>query len=161
MPSTPTTALSSLWYTSLVPITPRAEPLRSANFLVEIDGIMRTRFISVNGLESDVDIIEEREGTDPRHSRKLPGPTHTQNLVLRWPTDDDRELNDWHQRVVDGQVDRRNGSIILLDDAGTPRIRWNFVSAWPAKWNGPSFDAEGDEIAIETIELAHDGISLA
>jgi phage tail-like protein len=134
------------------------DPLRAANFLVEIDGITRTHFISVDGLGSEVDIVEEREGTDPRRSHKVAGAAHTRNLILRWPTDDDRELSDWHQVILDGQTDRRNGSIILLDDTGNARIRWNFVEAWPAKWEGPSFNAEGNDIAIESIELAHEGI---
>jgi phage tail-like protein len=144
-----------------MPSNPQAEPLRSANFRIEIDGITRSRFISVDGLESEVDVIEEREGSDRRHSQKVPGSTHTQNLVFRWPTDDDRELNDWYQRILDGQLDRRNGSIVLLDDAGNPRVRWNFINAWPAKWRGPSLQAEGNDIAIETVELAHEGIALA
>jgi phage tail-like protein len=144
-----------------MPTNPQADPLRSANFLVEIDGITRTRFTLVAGLESDVDVVEEREGSSPRHTQKVPGSAHTQNLVLRWPTDDDRELNDWYQRILDGQLDRRNGSIILLDETGSARVCWNFVNAWPAKWQGPSFDAEGHDIAIETLELAHEGISLA
>jgi phage tail-like protein len=134
------------------------DPLRAADFLVEIDGITRTRFISVDGLGSEVDVVEERDGADPRHSHKVAGSTHTRNIVLRWPADDDRELSDWYQVIVDGQTDRRNGSVILLDDTGNPKIRWNFVDAWPAKWEGPSLNAEGNDIAIESIELAHEGI---
>ena len=144
-----------------MPVNAPKDPLLSANFRVEIDGIVRSRFLSVDGLGSDVDVIEEREGADPRHSHKVAGSTHTQNLVLRWPTDDDRQLNDWYQHILDGQPDRRSGSIILLDEAGNDRVRWNFTEAWPAKWQGPSLNAEGNDIAIETLELAHEGIVLA
>ena len=140
--------------------TNQPELLRTANFLVEIDGITRTRFTSVEGLESDVDVVEERQGSDPRHTQKVPGAMHTNNLVLRWPTDNDRELNDWYQSILDGQLDRRNGSIILLDAASNPTVRWIFTNAWPARWRGPSFDAESNDIAMETLELAHEGISL-
>lgn len=134
------------------------DPLLAANFSVEIDGITRTHFISVDGLGSEVDVVEERDGADPRHSHKVAGATHTGNIILRWAADDDRELSDWHQDIVAGQTDRRNGSIILLDDTGNPTIRWNFVEAWPAKWQGPSLNAEGNDIAIESVELAHEGI---
>jgi phage tail-like protein len=144
-----------------VPAGPPPEPLRSTNFLVEIDGITRSRFTSVEGLESEVDVVEERTGSDAGHTQKIPGSTHTHNLILGWPTDGDRELNDWYQRIVDGQLDRRNGSVVLLDNAGNARVRWNFSNAWPAKWQGPSLNAEGDGIAIETLELAIEGISLA
>jgi phage tail-like protein len=144
-----------------MPIPDQAEPLPSANFVVEIDGIIRSHYLSVSGLLSEVDVIEERDGADPRHSRKVPGSSHIHNLVLCWPTDDDRELNTWYQSVLDGQPVRRNGSIILFDGTGTPRVRWNFVNAWPVKWSGPSFQADGTDIAIESIELAIDGLSLA
>jgi phage tail-like protein len=142
-----------------MPANPQPGPLRSANFLVEIDGITRTRYRSVEGLESDVDVVEVREGGGP--TQKASGSVHSHNLILRWPTDQDRELNDWYQRIVDGQPDRRNGSIVLLDNAGNPVVRWNFINAFPAKWRGPSLNAEDDDVAIETIELAHEGISLA
>jgi phage tail-like protein len=142
-------------------MSPTSQPLRSANFLVEIDGITRNRFTAVEGLESHVDVVEERQGSGPRHPQKVPGSVHTANLILRWPTDEDRELNDWYQRIADGQADRRSGSVTLLDEAGNAVVRWAFVNAWPAKWEGPALNAEGDGIAIETIELAHEGISLA
>src|SRR5579859_919646 len=81
-------------------LSAQTDPLRATNFLVEIDGITRSRFFSVSGLGSEVDVVEEREGTDPRHSHKVAGTTHTQNLVLRWPSDDNTELTDWHQRIL-------------------------------------------------------------
>jgi phage tail-like protein len=140
-------------------MSPQTDPLRATNFLVEIDGITRSRFVSVTGLGSEVDVVEEREGTDPRHSHKVAGTTHTQNLVLRWPSDDNTELTDWHQRIREGQPDRRNVSIVLLDETGSARIRWNVIAAWPAKWEGPSLNAESNDIATETIELTHEGIT--
>ena len=74
---------------------------------------------------------------------------------------DDRELYDWHQDVVRGDVERKNGSIVLLDRKGDEVARWNFVRAWPTKWNGPALNAEGSDIAIETLELAHEGLERA
>ena len=68
------------------------------------------------------------------------------------------ELYDWHRRIVQGDIERKNGSIVLLDRHGDEKIRWNFVRAWPAKWDGPDFNAEGTDVAIETLELAHEGI---
>jgi phage tail-like protein len=110
--------------------TDQTNPLRATSFLVQIDGITRSRFVSVDGLGSEVDVVEERDGTDLRHSHKIPGTTHTENLVLRWRADDNRELAVWyHQHIVDGQADRRNLSIILLDETGNARIRWNVIAA--------------------------------
>ena len=96
-----------------------------------------------------------------RRPRKLPGMTKYSNIVLKRGVTDDTELYDWHRRAVDGDVQRRNGWIVLLDRQGNERVRWNFVSAWPAKWDGPDFNAEGNDVAIETLELAHEGVTRA
>lgn len=56
---------------------------------------------------------------------------------------------------------RKNGSIVLLNDSGDEKMRWNFVSAWPTKWAGPSFNATSNEVAVETLELVHEGLAKA
>jgi phage tail-like protein len=61
----------------------------------------------------------------------------------------------------DPAAKRKNGSVILLDRQGNEKIRWNFVNAWPVKWTGPSFNAKGNDVAIETLELAHEGLARA
>ena len=60
--------------------------------------------------------------------------------------------------MEDGQVDRRSGSIVLLDDDRTEVLRWNFSDGWISKWVGPDLNAKGNEVAIETIEIAHEGL---
>jgi phage tail-like protein len=87
--------------------------------------------------------------------------TKHSNIVLKWGLADDADLYNWHRDAVNGKVQRRNGSIVLLDRQGQERMRWNFVNAWPAKWDGPDFNAEGNDIAIETLELAHEGVTRA
>ncbi|MEZ4445171.1 MAG: phage tail protein [Polyangiaceae bacterium] len=74
---------------------------------------------------------------------------------------DDRELYDWHQRIADGNIERKNGSIVLLDRKGDEVARWNFDRAWPTKWDGPDLNGESNDLAIEMIELAHEGIRRA
>ena len=137
------------------------DPYGTFNFLVEIDGIARAAFQQVSGFDSTTDVVEHREGGDNLSTRKLPGMTKYSNIVLKRGVTDDTELYDWHRRAVDGDVQRRNGSIVLLDRQGNERVRWNFVSAWPAKWDGPDFNAEGNDVAIETLELAHEGVTRA
>ena len=56
---------------------------------------------------------------------------------------------------------RKNGSIIVLDTQGQERVRWNFRNGWPTKWDGPDFTSKGNDVAIETLEIAHEGIELA
>src|SRR5262245_5104374 len=96
----------------------RVDPFASFNFRVEIDGITRAFFQEASGFDSTIDIIEHREGGENTTVRKLPGLTKYSNLVLKWGLTDDQELYDWHRDAVQGDVQRRNGSIVLLDQRG-------------------------------------------
>lgn len=134
------------------------DPYGNYNFLVEIDGITRAAFHEVNGFDSTVDVIEHREGGENTTLRKLPGMTKYSNIVLKWGITDDMSLYQWHRQIVTGEIERKNGSIVLLNRRGEEVARWNFVRAWPTKYDGPDFTAEGNDVAIETIELAHEGV---
>lgn len=138
----------------------RVDPYGSYNFLVEIDGITRAAFQEASGFESAIDVVEHREGGDNTTPRKIPALTKYTNITLKWGTTDDRELYDWHRQWVTGDpnAQRKDGSLVLLDRQGGEKMRWNFYHAWPAKWTGPSFNAEGTDVAIEMLELAHEGL---
>jgi len=135
------------------------DPFLNFNFLVEIEGISVAAFQECSGLDSSIDVIEHREGGGP--IRKLPGIAKFSNIVLKRGVTDNQELYLWHRRALDGQVERKGGSIILKDRADAEVVRWNFTLAWPAKWVGPSLTAEGNDVAIETLELAHEGLRRA
>jgi phage tail-like protein len=137
------------------------DPFVTYNFLVEIDGITRAAFQQASGFDSTIDVIEHREGGENTTARKLPGLTKYSNITLKWGVTDDRELYDWHRQIVEGDMVRKNGSIVLLDRRGEEVARWNFVRAWPSKWDGPDLNAEGTDVAIEMLELAHEGIERA
>ena len=139
----------------------RKDPYRSYNFLVEIDGITRAGFRECSGLDSTQDPIDYREGTDPLTTRKLPGLVKYSNISLKSGMTDDAELWEWRKKVMEGKVERKNASIVLLDDTGTEKVRWNFINGWPTKWTGPTFNATGNEVAIETLEIVHEGVSKA
>jgi phage tail-like protein len=140
----------------------RKDPYRNFNFLVEIDGIVQAGFTDCTGLGASTDPIEYREGGDNTTVRKLPGLTKYTNIVLKRGLSDSRELFDWYRLVVTGKTDRRNGSVIVLDTDGlTEVVRWNFFNAWPSKFEAPALSAKGNEVAIETFELAHEGLERA
>jgi phage tail-like protein len=135
----------------------RIDPFLNFNFRVEIDGIQVAAFHECSGLDSTIDVIEHREGGGP--IRKLPGITKFSNIVLKRGVTDNRELYDLHLKCIEGKVERKNGSIILMDRADENEVaRWDFSQAWPAKWVGPTLSAEGNDVAIETLELAHEGL---
>jgi phage tail-like protein len=144
-----------------MPVGDRNDPYRAYNFIIEIDGITRAGFRECSGLDSTQTPIEYREGTDPLTVRKLPGMVMYANLTLARGVTDDVELWEWRAAAQNGQLERRNGSVVLLDDTGEEQARWNFREGWPSKWTGPTFNATGAEVAIETLEISHEGLERA
>ena len=136
----------------------RVDPYANFTFLVEIDGITRAGFSDATGFDTTIDVHEYREGGDNTTMRKLPGPTKYGNITLKRGVTDDQELYQWMLSAVRGDVQRRSGSIVVNDLAGNEKARWNFRDAWPTKWTAPEFTAKGNDVAIETFELAHEGI---
>jgi phage tail-like protein len=135
----------------------RNDPYTGFNFRVEIDGINVAAFTEVSGLASETDVIDYREGGDSI-VRLLPGITTYRPIVLRRGITNDRSLWLWRKAVVDGQIDRRHGRIVLLDADGTEVARWTFRNGWPAKWEGPALNAQASDVAIESIEIVHEGL---
>ena len=140
----------------------RVDPFRNFNFLVELDGIAQASFTECSGLSSTTEVIENRDGGDNVTVRKLPGKTSYSDISLKWGLTDSTELWDWRPQIIDGNVVRKNGSIVIFDLANSTEVgRWNFVRAWPTKWEGPNFSAKGNDIAIDTLVLAHEGLTRA
>lgn len=135
------------------------DPHRSFRFRVEIDGIMQGSFKTVSGLERESTIETYREGgvNDFEHQHvvlsKYPPLRLSRGLV-------DFSLWDWHEKVLNGEVTRRDIAIILLNDIGEEAWRWVCRDAFPTKWTGPELDATNSAIATETIEIVHHGLLL-
>jgi len=138
------------------------DPYRNYNFLVEIDGIAQASFMECSGLDATTESIEYREGGDNTTVRKLPGKTSYGDITLKWGVNVSKELWAWRKQVIDGTLQRKNGSVVVYDlNNSTEVARWNFVRGWPVKWEGPHFDAKGKDIALETLTIAHEGIDRA
>lgn len=139
----------------------RTDPYRSYNYLVEIDGAASAGFSEASGLTFDVDPVDYREGTDPQlHVRKLTGLRKFSNIMLKRGITQDRELWDWYRDVLNGAVERRNGSITLHDEEYNAVLRWEFSDGWICKWEGPAMNASGNDVAIESIEIAVERVEL-
>jgi phage tail-like protein len=139
----------------------RVDPYRGFNFLVEIDGITQAGFQECSGLDSQTASIDYREGADQNHTRKLTGLNTFSPISLKRGVTDSDELWKWRLTAVEGKTERKNGSVVLLDEKGAERLRWNFSNAWPSKWTGPSFNSTGNSIALETLEITHEEITRA
>ena len=138
----------------------RNDPFLSFNFIVDING-MRAGFAEVGGLATETDIVEYREGTEDITMRKLPGKRKYTNLSFkRGFTKDGKELYQWRKKVMDGRTQRLPGTITLLDEARKPALVWKFYEAWPSKWAGPALNAKNNDVAIEEMDLAIEGLEL-
>lgn len=140
-----------------MPAAVRVDPYKNFNFKVEITGITLAGFSEVSGLDSEVNTIDYREGGDAT-IRKLPGLAKFGNITLKRGVTDSLELYQWHRKIVQGVMDRRDGVIILLDDAKKPVTRWKFSNAFPFKYEGPTLNAKGNDVAIETLVLCCEGL---
>ncbi|MBN8592382.1 MAG: phage tail protein [Anaerolineae bacterium] len=137
----------------------RKDPYLGFNFQIEIQGLVVGGFMEVSGLQLEIQIKEYQEGGQNAFVHKLPGPARFPgNLTLKRGLSDSDLLWDWQSKVAAGNIQRRNGSVILLDETGVEKLRWNFFNAYPVRWNGPQFNAETASVAFETLELAHTGI---
>ncbi len=136
------------------------DPFAEYSFLVEIDGVTSAGFAEVGGLSTETEIIEYRNGNEPTTVRKLPGLTKYANVVLKRGITRDSSLWDWRKTVIDGQLERRAVQIRLLDEARQPVVRFTLLEAWPVTYEGPGLNARGNEIAIETLELAHERLEI-
>lgn len=135
------------------------DPYGGYNFAVEIDGINRMSFRTCSGLDSSSTVTRYREGTDKNlASRAINGLVSYSNISLGWGLVEDTDLLNWREDVQNGKLSRKNLSIVLRDEEGNEKMRWNVKNCWPAKWTGPSFDATSDALAIVSLELAHEGV---
>ena len=137
----------------------RNDPYLGFNFLVEIQGLTVGGFTEVRGLEVEVEVQEYREGGVNGFIHKVPGPTrYPANLTLRHGLVAAETLWNWHRDVRQGQIRRRNVSIILHNSKGAEVRRWEFADAYPVKWTGPDLRAGTAEVALEALELVHHGL---
>jgi len=140
----------------------RADPYKNFKFLVEIEGIAVAGFSECDGLTTEVNVIEYREGNEDITVRKLPGLVKYSNITLKRGITGSKDLYNWYKEVVKGKIKqiRRNMAIVLLDDEGNQAVRWVVRNAWPMKYTGPTLNAKSSEVAIETLEIAHEGFEL-
>lgn len=122
------------------------------NFRIEIDGVTQAAFKACEGLDSETEIIEYQDGDDIT-LRKRPGRTKYSNIKLKRGYVSTEELWLWRKKVMDGKVDRKSGSVVLLNDNGQEIMRYNFFEAWPCKWTGFSLDGKGTDVAVEELEF--------
>jgi len=139
----------------------RKDPYTAFNFIIEIDGVVVGGFSECSGLQTETPPIEYRTGAEDITVRKLPGLRKYPNIVLKRGYTASKELWEWRKKVINGKTERRSGSITLLDEARVKALEWKWREGWPTKWDAPMLNAKNNEVAIETLEICHEGLELA
>jgi phage tail-like protein len=137
------------------------DPFSSFNFKLEIAGITVAGFSECTGLNSEQNVIDYREGQEIITPRKLPGLTKFGNITLKRGITVDKTIFQWRKTITDGDIERKNLSIVLQNEKHDEVVRWNVVNAWPSKYVAPDLKATANEIAIEAVELTHEGLERA
>jgi phage tail-like protein len=138
----------------------RLQVLPGHLFGVEIEKINRAGFQQVSGLEITVETTEYNEGGRPS-PLKIPGLVKYSDITLRYGVIRDPELFRWIKAVIDGDVQRRDGSILQYDATGTEVYRWNFFDAWPTKLTAGEFNAQTSSVMVDVLVLAHERLERA
>jgi phage tail-like protein len=142
---------------------PRTDPIRNFRYRLEIDSITRAGFSEVTIAETTIDAVEYREGNDPPHMRKLSGLTKYGMITLKWGVTvgaNALDLFRWHADISAGQIkdNRKKVVIVAQDEAGVDAARFVISEAWPVKYTPSPLNAKGNDVLIESLELANEGI---
>ncbi len=149
-----------------MPPVPRNDPYTGYNFEVSVNGVSNDgkavsgSFSEVSGLEAAMDPIDYRTGSEDIRHRKLPGLKKFPNIVLKKGITGNIEFWGWIVKGMSGTVFRTDGTISLLDENKAVVMQWKFKRGWACKWTGPGLNAKNNEVAIETVEICHEGLTI-
>jgi phage tail-like protein len=140
----------------------RIDPYRSYNFKLSIAGVTEGHFTQCSGLGVRVAAIKYREGGTNQVVHSVPGPVEYADITLSYGLTASRQLWDWMTASVDGKVQRKNVSVIMLDSDGiTEVMRWDLIDAWPREWRGAALDTLQREVAVESLTLTFESLQRA
>ncbi len=134
-------------------------PYGKFRYKVEIDGLEAGGFSEASGFDASIDVIEYREGDMVQTPMKLPGLKKYGNITLKQGVADSMVMYEWMIAGVEGEVQRKTITITILDETETATASWQVINAWPAKYTAPDFNATSSEVAIESLEIAHEGMT--
>ena len=137
------------------------EPQGAFLFVLEVDKRWVAHFNECSGIKNSTEVVEIQEGGLNARVHKLPGQTRWENIVLKYGMSSDTYMIEWRNEILNDQfAARRNASIIVLDNALSELRRFNITNAWPVSYEGPSLSAAGSDLAVESVEIAHEGVEV-
>lgn len=140
-----------------------SDPLVSFHFAIEVQGQIKGYFTECSGLGSETEVIEHKVVDEKGHEfiQKIPGRMKWQDISLKRGITKEMDVWAWRKLVEDGNVEgaRRNGSIVMFNQAFQEVARWDFVRAWPLKVTGPSLQADSNAFGVEEMTITHEGLT--
>ncbi|HYY59243.1 MAG TPA: phage tail protein [Pyrinomonadaceae bacterium] len=137
------------------------DPYAGFNFMLEIEGIQVAGFSECTGLQMEIKTFDYKEGGRNNSTLKFQEHASYGNVTLKRGVTLSNELIDWQLGAAEGGFQRGEFAIVLKDETGKQAAkRWNLIRAFPVKWTGPDLKANASEIAIESLEIAHEGIQV-
>jgi phage tail-like protein len=138
-------------------------PLPKFYFKVDIGDQKDVPFQEVSGLDTETQSIEYRAGNSKEFSTvKMPGIKKTGNVTLKKGIfAKDNKFWDWYNQIKLNTIKRVTVTIQLCDESGSPTMVWTLANAWPTKITGTDMKSDGNEVAVETLEVAHEGLTIA
>ena len=143
-----------------MPIGDQLDPLSPFTFIVEIDGVARAGFAECSGLSIGPEPTHYRNGSNPADQIKWSGMCNSRHVTLKRGLMRDSYLREWSTDLPQVNCKRRSVSIVMLNQAHEEVVRFNLCAAWISKWVGPQLTASTNEVAVESIELCHDGLEI-
>jgi phage tail-like protein len=142
---------------------PDYDEFLGSSFALEIESVEVARFTGCSGLTINTNVVEFKEtlATGEIVTRKRPGQTTYEDIVLKRGFSKSTAVTDWHKQVRDGLIERHNGSIVIYDSTGAEVDRWNFEAGWPSKWSASDLDAGTDDVMIEELTITHERLMRA
>jgi phage tail-like protein len=136
-------------------------PLPKFHFYVEWASAS-IKFNEISGLDKETEVIEYRDGASPEYSKlKMPGLQKYSNITLkRGVFASDNEFFNWMNTVKMNTIERRDITISLLNENHEPVVVWKVKNAWPTKIQSTDLKADGNEVAIESMEIVHEGLAI-
>ncbi len=137
------------------------DPYRAYNFKLDIQGVNEGHFTECSGLGIKIENLLYREAGDPPRVRCLPGKVTHGEVTLRYGLTTSSEMWQWFESGVSGKVDRKDISVLMLDETGDEVIRWNLFRAWISEWQGVPLDAMGHAAAVESMTIVFERLERA
>jgi phage tail-like protein len=143
--------------------TEREDPIVGFHFALDVQGVIKGYFTECSGIGSESEIAEHKVVTEKgvQVVLKIPGRLKWGDITLKRGLTSSMDLWEWRKMIEDGNVKgaRKNGSIIMFDQALKPVAKWDFKNAWPSKITGPAPKSDGNDLSLEEITIVHEYIT--